>query len=151
MSDIIKPFISYDQLFSRYGNPEKDPIGFEEKWIVRYPHTIANGQQIIVAANRDIVPELHAVWARLILDGSLDLVKSYDGAFVIRDIRASTNISLHAFGLAIDINAEENQLGTEGNMPYQIREAFEAQGFFWGGNFKHRKDPMHFEFTTGLI
>lgn len=72
---------------------------------------------------------------------------SYDGAYVPRLVRGSkTNWSNHAFGAAIDLNAAENGLNQKGNMPPAVRAIFKRHGARWGGDYRGRKDPMHFEF-----
>ena len=53
-------------------------------------------------------------------------------------------ISNHAFGLAIDINASENERGTVGQMSRAVVQIFQRWGFTWGGDW-HYTDPMHFE------
>jgi hypothetical protein len=75
-------------------------------------------------------------------------VSRYDGAYNHRLIRGSTTKwSNHAFGAAIDINARENGFNTgHGTMPKIVVDAFKRQGARWGGNYRHRTDPMHFEF-----
>jgi hypothetical protein len=56
---------------------------------------------------------------------------------------------LHAFGAAIDLNAAANPLGEQGSMDSRVIEVFEHFGFFWGGRFHGRPDPMHFQYATG--
>lgn len=75
----------------------------------------------------------------------------YDGAYNCRKVRGSkTKWSNHAFGAAIDINAEDNGLGVKrGTMPAVVVTAFKKQGFRWGGDYKTRKDCMHFEACDG--
>lgn len=69
------------------------------------------------------------------------------GTYNRRLVRGSkTNWSNHAFGAAIDINAEENGLNTAGNIPPVLIAAFKSEGARWGGDYSGRKDPMHFEF-----
>jgi hypothetical protein len=69
------------------------------------------------------------------------------GTYNHRMIRGSaTKWSNHAYGAAIDINAEENGFNVEGNIPLPMIAAFKAEGARWGGDYKGRKDPMHFEF-----
>ena len=76
-------------------------------------------------------------------------ISKYAGAYNHRLIRGSkTKWSNHAYGAAIDLNAVENGLNMKGNMPQPVIDAFKRQGARWGGDYKGRKDPMHFEFCT---
>ncbi len=72
---------------------------------------------------------------------------SYGGGFNFRPVRGGSNVSLHAWGIAWDFDPEHNGLGTKGTMDKRVIEIFERHGFFWGGRFKSRKDPMHFQFA----
>jgi len=69
------------------------------------------------------------------------------GTYNPRKVRGSkTKWSNHAFGAAIDINAEENGFNAKSTIPQPVVDAFKRQGARWGGDYKTRKDPMHFEF-----
>jgi hypothetical protein len=68
------------------------------------------------------------------------------GTYNKRVIAGTTRWSNHAFGAAIDINAAENGFNVVGNIPRAMIAAFKAQGARWGGDYKGRTDPMHFEF-----
>lgn len=71
----------------------------------------------------------------------------FDGTYNPRRVRGSaTKWSNHAFGAAIDLDADENGFNSKGTMPDFVVRAFERQGARWGGRYKTRKDPMHFEF-----
>jgi hypothetical protein len=64
-------------------------------------------------------------------------------------------LSAHAFGIAVDINWEENCNGCDKfDMPREIIDAFESYGFRWGGRYKSifgaTIDPMHFELMVDL-
>jgi len=64
-------------------------------------------------------------------------------------------IGTHAFGIAIDINWEENCNGCSNyDMPDEIVDAFERWGFRWGGRYKEifgaKIDAMHFEYMYDL-
>lgn len=73
-------------------------------------------------------------------------ISAWGGCYNDRPIRGSSNISNHAFGAAVDIDPAHNPLGAkEWKMPKVVIDAFKRQGFLWGGDYKGRKDPMHFE------
>jgi hypothetical protein len=86
------------------------------------------------------------------------------GCFAPRAQRGSWGflLSTHTWGIAVDINAQQNPLITECNLedarrrapgardiPDEWIAAFKAAGFFWGGDFSHRFDPQHFQFASG--
>jgi hypothetical protein len=81
--------------------------------------------------------------------GKWPALHTYGGGFNFRPKRGSAEISLHAWGIAWDFDPEHNVLGSKGSMDPAIIEIFETRGFFWGGHFKGRKDPMHFQYATG--
>ena len=69
------------------------------------------------------------------------------GGFVDRDVRGKPGTkSIHAHGAAIDINPSTNPLGTTlvTDMPSDISSVAAGLGLGWGGNWKSRKDAMHF-------
>jgi hypothetical protein len=69
------------------------------------------------------------------------------GGFVDRDVRGKPGVkSVHAHGGAIDINPSTNPLGTTlvTDMPGDISSVAAGLGLGWGGNWKSRKDAMHF-------
>lgn len=93
--------------------------------------------------------------AREILASRPDLIPLVKTASVFRETisRGSSNISSHAWGLAIDINSRDFPYGvanSDPNSPNAIlwREVFSKAGFRWGNDFPNvgsQADPMHFE------
>ncbi len=73
----------------------------------------------------------------------------YNGTYVYRKIRGGRSLSTHAYGIAIDLDASGNPLGSaKTSFPAWFIKCFEDQGFLWGGNYKGRKDPMHFNWPV---
>lgn len=71
---------------------------------------------------------------------------AYGGCYNDRAIRGSTNISNHAFAAAIDIDPSNNPLGAKKfKMSPIIVTAFKNEEWLWGGDYRGRKDWMHFE------
>jgi hypothetical protein len=99
-----------------------------------------------VTCHRLLLPQLYAALAEVEAEGLAGEVYQYGGCYVPRFIDRDPNkpLSMHAFGLAIDINTPTNQLGTQGDMDPRVVEIFERWGFVWGGRWS-RPDPMHFE------
>jgi hypothetical protein len=74
----------------------------------------------------------------------------YGGIYCRRAIRGyASHASAHSWGIAIDLEPERYPLGSTKRFPDPIVDAFRACGFFYGGDFETRKDPMHFQLCTG--
>ena len=101
-----------------------------------------------VTCHRLLIPQLQAALSEIESAGLANELRpgDYGGCYVPRfiDRNPSLPLSMHAFGLAVDINVSTNQLGTQGDMNPRIVEIFERWGFVWGGDWS-RPDPMHFE------
>lgn len=65
-----------------------------------------------------------------------------------RKIRGSDRWSNHAWGLAGDINAPKNPMGSRlvTDMPSWMPVLWEKYGFRWGGRYRTRPDAMHYEY-----
>lgn len=97
-----------------------------------------------IYCNKDMVKPLLQAFDNLKANYRLGELKTFDGCFEIRDVRAEPGkASCHSYGLAIDINAFENQMGHPTHFSPEFIRCFLSAGFIWGGNFK-RCDPMHF-------
>lgn len=78
-------------------------------------------------------------YAAQVATGEID-----DWSYLNRDVRGGVGKSNHAFGIAIDVDALANLLGTTGDMPEEVVRQWEIEGGDWGGDWQ-RPDPMHFE------
>jgi hypothetical protein len=77
--------------------------------------------------------------------GTLD-----DWGYCYRMVRGDqTKLSCHSSGSAIDLNSTKHPLGKVGTFPAEkvpmIRALAKKYGLKWGGDFRSRKDEMHFE------
>lgn len=146
--------MSLVQAQARYGEIHNGVWGAESKWCRRLPIPSGVGASWIntttravvenIYCNIDFAPKLLEALLYVQVAKRLNELKSFDGCFNIRDVRAEPgNLSAHAYGLAIDINAYENQMGHPTSFSPEFIQCFLKVGFIWGGSFK-RCDPMHF-------
>ena len=86
----------------------------------------------------------------------LDVGANDDWGFCYRMVRGTTDkLSNHSSGTAIDLNASRHplgQLGTfeAGKVP-MLRALAHKYGLTWGGDYKGRKDEMHFEISIDAV
>lgn len=94
-------------------------------------------------------PSLHAALAEIEARGMGHLVRQFSGGYYPRLVRNSTtSLSSHAYGTAIDVNADENPQGSPPTADQtQLAPIFEKHGWYWGDKFRPKRDPMHFDFV----
>jgi hypothetical protein len=101
-----------------------------------------------IRCHRLVIPLIRAALEDLTRRGLGRLVDpgDYGGCYYPRYIArdAGTGISHHTWGIAIDINVSQGLPGRQPTIDPRIVEAFEAQGFKWGGEFLV-PDGTHFE------
>ncbi len=88
--------------------------------------------------------------------------QSPGGTFNWRKIAGTDTLSMHAWGIAIDLDTrradywrnqttrDDAPLVWKNRYPQAIVDAFEAEGFIWGGRWYHF-DTMHFEYRPELL
>lgn len=99
-----------------------------------------------IYCNKDFVGPLGAAFKALIDTGCVKELKTWDGCFNIRKKRGLSSMSLHSWGIAIDLNAFENGLGQHPKLSPEFVKCFTDNGFDWGGTWT-RKDGMHFQLS----
>jgi hypothetical protein len=109
-----------------------------------------------IYCNRDMIEPLSKAFHNLIQTGHVSELKTWDGCFNIRKKRGLSSMSLHSWGIAVDLNQSDNQLGktydqliTEGKKPFTegFLQCFRNAGFDCGGDWKSRPDRMHFQLS----
>jgi hypothetical protein len=77
-------------------------------------------------------------------------IRTFDGCYNPRQTRGGGKWSTHAWGIAVDLNAATNRMGTQGDIDHRIVSIFKEAGFVWGGDWSGAsRDPMHFQFVKG--
>lgn len=154
-----------NKLIARYGDPFKDQLAFEKKHmtLLNYPGDIdiaipALGKSVY--CNRDFVEPYLKVLRLLMQRGLHKEIKSNDQCFNVRKIRGSETLySAHSWGLAIDLNPDQNPLGMtrleaiqNGLTPFteNFQQTFRDCDFTTGITFP-RGDGMHFEYVQPLL
>jgi hypothetical protein len=119
-----------------------------------------------VLVHRKIAEPLRRVASRIDRAFARDpsLARFFDslgGTFNWRVIAGTDELSMHAWAIAIDLDVARadywrNELGAQHTIawrnryPQAIVDAFEAEGFIWGGRWYHY-DTMHFEYRPELV
>jgi hypothetical protein len=133
------------QALKKYGAPEKQSN--MKVWNVP-AHLQVDPIPKKIYCNRDIILPLQAAFCELHATGHIKELKTWDGCFNIRKQRGSlSKLSLHSWGIAIDVNAAWNGLGKQPTLSQGFVKCFTDNGFTWGGNWK-RLDGMHFELSN---
>jgi hypothetical protein len=108
--------------------------------------TVAGGG-VKVRVRREIGPLVATLLA--LTDKTYNLKPGACWGFANRPIRGTKTASNHSWGLAVDLNAEDNPMSTtfHTDIPPAVVKAWESCHFYWGGRYANRPDPMHFEYV----
>jgi hypothetical protein len=78
-------------------------------------------------------------------------VDVFSGSFNYRAKRGSNALSMHSYGIAVDLDAPRNQFKSRSihfaQFKQQVVSPFLDLGGEWGGNWKNSTDGMHFQFA----
>jgi hypothetical protein len=101
-----------------------------------------------VTCNKGMLPQLQAALTEVVQRGLSSSIhpSEYGGCYVPRFIAhdPAKGLSLHSWGMAVDLNVPGNERGTVGQMDRRVVAIFKKWGFAWGGDWNYT-DPMHFE------
>ena len=135
--------ITSKDCFAKYGDPSANERRFMIVWDV--PTALEHGSiPKRIYCNKDLIPLLEKAFKNVNDRGISAQIKTWDGCFNIRKKRGVASMSLHSWGLAIDINAAWNGFGKKPTMSPELVKCFTDAGLDWGGVWK-RADGMHFQ------
>lgn len=98
------------------------------------------GSKRIADAVIDAYDEILDIYGiEFIRENGLD---EYGGCFNHRASRGSERLSVHSWGMAIDIIPSKGKYGSPCLIPYHYIQAFKDRGFIWGGDWE-TPDGMH--------
>jgi hypothetical protein len=141
------------ELKVRYGEPAVG-LPYGDDWIRLDPgflrrHIVTRRVPILgaVTCHRAMIRPLRAALGELARRGLSRLVNpgDYAGCHAPRRIQPRGQLSLHAWGVAIDINASANPFMGRSRQDRRLVRTMQRHGFTWGGDWPTRPDPMHFE------
>ncbi|MEM7375008.1 MAG: M15 family metallopeptidase [Bacteroidota bacterium] len=125
----------------------------------------SENQTVMISSINQVHEKLLAI--SLELDSLPDSLKQFvrapiGGTFNWRTIAGTDRLSMHSFGICIDIavrhshywrwasNASDAPIPYHNSIPAEIVNIFEKHGFIWGGKWYHY-DTMHFEYRPELL
>jgi hypothetical protein len=141
------------ELKARFGEPSV-ALPYGDDWVRLSPEFVRRNivtRRVpvlgVATCHREMLPPLRAAMGELARRRLARLVDpgDYAGCYAPRRIRPGGPLSLHAWGLAVDLNASRNPFGGRSRQDPRLVRIMERHGFTWGGDWPTARDPMHFE------
>ncbi len=134
-----------------YTNGPDGTIRPDRAWVDSYIRTEPVPLLGTVTCNRAMLPQLRAALTEVVQAGLSAAIhpREYAGCYYPRYIgrNPANGLSLHSWGIAVDLNVPGNQRGTAGQIDRRVVAIFKKWGFAWGGDWRYT-DPMHFEMNA---
>jgi len=157
--------VRYEPFFKKMYGASADEVRKNLTTIVWLPKTLNIKLQVTTVNN--IHQKLQQISNRIDTMQHLHkYVLNPGGTFNWRNIAGTNRLSMHSFGMTIDVNVEfsdywrwavkaEEDDGSriieyKNRIPLELVEIFEEHGFIWGGKWYHF-DTMHFEYRPELL
>jgi peptidoglycan L-alanyl-D-glutamate endopeptidase CwlK len=153
--------IRYEPFFKKMYGADKTSVEANLEPVVWLP---GSAKKVLrVTTVNDIHLRVRAISDEL--EARPDLRRFFDnpaGVFNWRVIKGTSQLSMHSFGIAFDINAKyahfwrwepypnDSNLVYKNKIPLEIVDIFEKYGFIWGGKW-YRYDTMHFEYRPEFL
>jgi hypothetical protein len=131
-----------------YTNGPDGTINPDQRWVKEYIRTEEVPILGTVTCNKAYLPQLRAAMNEVVQQGLASQInpEQYAGCYYPRYIgrSPSNGLSLHSWGIAVDINVPGNMPGTRGEIDRRVVTIMKKWGMAWGGDWSYT-DPMHFE------
>lgn len=150
-----------NQYIQKYGQPNQTGYGYLTQIILPYPMRLAWDKNVIVnkmSCHRDIATPLMNVFKDILNHYGLEEIKRlgidlFGGCFSYRAMRGGSSFSVHAWGLAVDLDPDRNKLKETSKTARFARPEYKAMidifykhGFISLGREKNF-DWMHFQWN----
>jgi hypothetical protein len=134
-----------------YTNRSHGEISPDPRWVREYIRTERVPILGSVTCNKAMLPQLRGALQEVVRRGLADEIHAdeYAGCYYPRYIGRdpANGLSLHSWGIAVDLNVPGNLRGTAGEIDRTVVAIFKSWGFAWGGDWNYT-DPMHFEMNA---
>jgi len=151
--EIIEVFGNIYDYLDEDGNPTSQ-WEYEVLQVIKLPFSItysSNPAQRLtrLRCHNKLAPIFAEVFAAIQERQLMEQVRDCDGSYCFRRKSSGGGLSVHSWGIAIDLNVPTNQPQTPGDMAPELIALFGEYGFEWGGDWSSYRDPMHFQYCTG--
>jgi len=110
------------------------------------------GKMTTVSCHAKVAGVLAGVFDDIFSAGLSEHINTFDGCYNYRSKRGGSEMSTHAWGIAVDVNASANPMTSSKKgktISYDqkvLAPFFQKRGFVWGAAFN---DAMHFQYCSG--
>jgi len=156
--------VTSSELIKRFGDPTRETLMWERHNMVSWsiPKTILNNISCLpnkLYINKRFIASVENWFNDLIQNDVYLEIKTFDGCFNIRKKRASRSLSIHSFGMAIDLNAAHNPFNhTRDQCIYKGLKPFTSKFIEvsrkhvdCGADWKNPPDLMHFQIKRDRV
>jgi len=151
--------LTSNQALAKYGTPNKTGAGYLTKIKLPYPmflnwktKTYVNS----IECHKTVAKQLIAIFTDILVHYGIDEIKKlqlddYGGCFNYRAMRNGTSLSLHSWGIAVDLDPDRNLLKETSKTARFARPEYKAMiDIFYKHGFEslgreENRDWMHFQ------
>jgi hypothetical protein len=136
-------------LYTRYDDPRA--AGWESKWIINWKvqqlHPWFPVSELKI--HKHFWPLLQDAFFALETSGLYKEIKSFHRCYEVAHLPGSPVLSVHSWGAAIDLNPEDNPMGSMGTWSDEFIETMLKNGIYSGQHWTGNREPMHFAMVDG--